>query len=180
MGLVTNSLTMIVFIRQGFKDSVNVSLFSIAVWDQVIAVWDQVKCLAGVFYRLHGQISLVDPLSDIFWEWASWPALIYLPIFAGYVSNGLATYVYIERCLSVIMPFKVKSLFQPRLTTCFMVALSVLIFGSFSAVFFVCKVEFTPNCLPDAQSAAFSLKIGTFHLSLVCFCVVCLYCIVCH
>ena len=38
----------------------------------------------------------------------------------------------------------------------------------------------TSNCLPDAQSAAFSLKIGTFHLSLVCFCVVCLYCIVHH
>ena len=38
----------------------------------------------------------------------------------------------------------------------------------------------TPNCLPGAQSAAFSLKIGTFHLSLVCFCVVCLYCIVYH
>ena len=138
MGLVTNSLTMIVFIRQGFKDSVNVSLFS-------IAVWDQVKCLAGVIYRLHGPIGLVDPLSGIFWKWASWPALIYLPIFAGYVSYGLATYVSIERCLSVSMPFKVKSLFQPRLTACFMVALSVLIFGSFSAVFLVYKVEFTYN-----------------------------------
>ena len=41
-------------------------------------------------------------------------------------------------------------------------------------------ITYTPNCLPDAQSAAFSLKIGTFHLSLVCFCVVCLYCIVYH
>ncbi|GFS00262.1 hypothetical protein ElyMa_001067400 [Elysia marginata] len=30
LGVVTNSLVMIVFLRQGFRDSVNVSLFSIA------------------------------------------------------------------------------------------------------------------------------------------------------
>ena len=138
LGVITNSLTMIVFIRQGFRDSVNVSLFS-------IAVWDQIKCLSGVVYRLHGPVGLIDPVSGIILKWASWPVLIYLPIFAGYVSYGLATYVSIERCLSVSMPLKVKSLMKPRLTTWLMVGLSIIIFGSFSSVIFVYKVEYTFN-----------------------------------
>ena len=138
LGAVTNCLTMIVFIRQGFRDSVNVSLFS-------IAVWDQIKCLAGVVYRLHGPIGLVDPVSGIFWKWATWPVLIYLPIFAGYVSYGMATYVSIERCLSVSWPLKIRFLVNPRLTTGFMVGLSIIIFGSFSPVIFVYEVEYTFN-----------------------------------
>ncbi|KAK3741929.1 hypothetical protein RRG08_024680 [Elysia crispata] len=104
LGVVTNSLTMVILIRQGFRDSVNVSLLS-------IAVWDQIKCLAGIIFRLHGPIRLVDPVSGVIWENGSRTYLVYLPIFAGYVSYGLATYLSIERCLSISMPFR---LFRSR------------------------------------------------------------------
>ncbi|GFR95604.1 multitransmembrane protein [Elysia marginata] len=144
LGVITNSLVMVVFIRQGFRDSVNVSLFS-------IAVWDQIKCVAGVVYRLYGPIGLVDSVSGVTWRWASRPVLVYLPIFAGYVSYGMATYVSIERCLSVSMPFKVKSLVNPRLTTGAMVVLSVFILGSFSPVFFVYTVTYTFNSYYNAS-----------------------------
>ncbi|KAK3758588.1 hypothetical protein RRG08_041238 [Elysia crispata] len=146
LGVVTNSLTMIVFVRQGFRDSVNVSLFS-------IAVWDQVKCLAGVIYRLHRPIGLVRPVWGINWKWMSWPYLIYLPIFSGYVSYALATYVSIERCLSVSIPFKVKSLITPPITASFMVGLSLVIFGSFSPMFFIYTIEYTFNPFYNASIA---------------------------
>ncbi|GFS05648.1 multitransmembrane protein [Elysia marginata] len=135
LGLVTNSLTMIVFIRQGFRESVNVSLFS-------IAVWDQIKCLAGVIFRLYGPIGLVDPVWGVIWENGSRTYLVYLPIFAGYVSYGLATYVSIERCLSISMPFKMRFVFSSRLTTRVMVVISALIFTSFSPMFFIYDLKF--------------------------------------
>ena len=135
VGVVTNSLAMIVFLRQGFRDSVNVSLFS-------IAVWDQIKCLSGVIYRFHRIIGLVNPVWGINWKWMSWQYLIYLPIFAGFVSYALATYLSIERCLSVSIPFKVKSLITPALTASFMVGISLLVFGSFSPMFFIYTQEF--------------------------------------
>ena len=146
LGVVTNTLTMVVFIRQGFRDSVNVSLLS-------IAVWDQIKCLAGVIYRLHGPIGLVDPVRGIIWKNASRTYLVYLPIFAGYVSYGLATYLSIERCLCVSIPFKVRFLFTPRLTTWIMVVLSVLIFGSFSPMFFIYNIEYTFSPVYNASIA---------------------------
>ncbi|GFR89588.1 chemosensory receptor A [Elysia marginata] len=135
LGLVTNSLTMIVFIRQGFRESVNVSLFS-------IAVWDQIKCLAGVIFRLHGPIGIVDPVWGVIWENGSRTYMVYLPIFAGYVSYGLATYVSIERCLSISMPFKMRFVFSSRLTAGVMVVISILIFTSFSPMFFIYNLKF--------------------------------------
>ncbi|GFS00259.1 peptide receptor GPCR [Elysia marginata] len=150
LGVVTNSLVMIVFLRQGFRDSVNVSLFS-------IAVWDQVKCLAGVIFRLDKPIGLVNPVWGINWKWTSWPYLIYLPIFSGYVSYALATYVSIERCLSVSIPFKVKSLITPQLTASFMIVLSLLVFGSFSPVFFIYTVEYNYSPIYNASLASVTL-----------------------
>ena len=150
LGCVTNSLTMIVFLRQGFRDSVNVSLFS-------IAVWDQIKCISGVIYRLHKPIALIKPVWGINWKWVSWPYLIYMPIFSGNVSYALATYVSIERCLSVSLPFKVKSLITPALTTSFMVGISLFVFGSFSPMFFVYTVVYNFDPTYNASIASVTL-----------------------
>ncbi|GFS09863.1 peptide receptor GPCR [Elysia marginata] len=150
LGVVTNSLTAIVFLHQGFRDSVNVSLFS-------IAVWDQVKCLGGVIFRLDKAIGLINPVWGINWKWMTWTYLVYLPIFSGYVSYALATYVSIERCLSVSIPFKVKSLITPRLTAGFMIVLSVIVFGSFSPVFFIYTVEYTHSPIYNTSVASVTL-----------------------
>ncbi|GFS01300.1 peptide receptor GPCR [Elysia marginata] len=151
LGVVTNSLVMIVFLRQGFRDSVNVSLFS-------IAVWDQVKCLAGVVYRFDRPLGLVNPVWGVNWRWMTWQYLVYMPIFSGYVSYALATYVSVERCLSVSIPFKVKSLITPRLTSSFMIVLSLVVFGSFSAVFFIYSVEYTHSPVYNASVASVILN----------------------
>ena len=155
LGLVTNSLTMIVFLRQGFRDSVNVSLLS-------IAFWDQIKCLSGVIYRMHRILGLVNPVWGINWKWMTWQYLIYLPIISGYVSYALATHVSIERCLSVSIPFKVKSLITPALTTSFMVGISLLVFSSFSPMFFAYTVDY--NFDPSYNASVASIKLGKlFH-----------------
>ncbi|GFS18116.1 chemosensory receptor B [Elysia marginata] len=99
LGVVTNSLVIIVFLRQGFRDSVNVSLFS-------IAVWDMIKCISEFIFCLDKPIGFVNPVWGNNWRWVLWQYLTYLPIFSGYVSYALATYVSIERCLSVSIPFK--------------------------------------------------------------------------
>ena len=144
LGLVTNSLTIIVFLRQGFRDTVNVSLFA-------IAVWDHAKCIAAFVRRLHIIIGFINPVWGINWKMASFNFSIYLPIFAGYVSYALATHVSVERCLSVTLPFKVKSLFTPAITASLMVGISLVVFGSFSPMFFVYTVEYNFDPLYNAS-----------------------------
>ncbi|GFS08886.1 endonuclease-reverse transcriptase [Elysia marginata] len=151
LGVVTNSLVMVVFLRQGFRDSVNVSLFS-------IAVWDEVKCLAAVIFRLDKPIGLINPVWGINWRGETWQYLMYLPIFSGYVSYALATYVSLERCLSVSIPFTVKSLITPRLTATSMVVLSLFVFGSFSPVFFIYTVEYRYSPIYNTSLANVTLS----------------------
>ena len=144
LGVITNSLTLVVFLRQEFRDSVNVSLFS-------ITVWDQVKCLAGVVYRLHKPLGLYKPVWGYNWKWMSGPYLVYLSIFAGFVSYALATYVSIERCLSVSIPFKVRSFITPPITSSFMLGLSLIVFGSFCPMFLIYTIHYTYSPLYNAS-----------------------------
>ncbi|GFR93861.1 chemosensory receptor C [Elysia marginata] len=101
--------------------------------------------MAAVLYRIDKLLGLINPDWSDNWKLMTWVYLVYLPIFAGYVSYAMATYVSIERCLCVSIPFKVKSLITPQLTAGFMTVLSVIVLGSFSPMFFIYTVEYTYN-----------------------------------
>ncbi|CAL1534041.1 unnamed protein product, partial [Lymnaea stagnalis] len=71
----------------------------------------------------------------------------YTPIFAGYVSYALTTYVSIERCLCVSKPFTVKALFTPRFTLSAVAMISIVVFGAYVVMYFISEVAFVfaPN-----------------------------------
>ncbi|XP_005108644.1 probable G-protein coupled receptor frpr-1 [Aplysia californica] len=133
-GVVTNVLDLAVFYRQGFQDSVNVSLAA-------IALWDLAKCLCGAAFRLHGLISLFSPFTGFIWKNLSTPNLQNLQRLIGYTSYAMAAYVAVERCLCVSMPFKVKTIVTPKLTFLMMLAISVGVFGSFVIMLFIYRID---------------------------------------
>ncbi|CAL1534040.1 unnamed protein product, partial [Lymnaea stagnalis] len=139
-GVVTNLLNILVFWRQGFKDGVNISMTT-------IACWDLLKCGTGLIHRMYGPVGLVSTAAAISWQNITFPVASYTPIFAGYVSYALTTYVSIERCLCVSKPFTVKALFTPRLTFCAIATISIVVFGSYVVMYFIHEIAFVfaPN-----------------------------------
>ncbi|BFZ18851.1 hypothetical protein BsWGS_21889 [Bradybaena similaris] len=128
VGVVTNILVIMVFVKQKFKDSVAVSMTA-------IAIWDFIKCLGCCLQRLSGPISLWDAAAGESWANISVVALSYLICFVTYVSIVLAAYVAVERCLCVTIPFKVKWLITPRNSFIICSIISVVVFGWFAVMY---------------------------------------------
>ncbi|XP_012944859.1 uncharacterized protein LOC106013497 [Aplysia californica] len=125
LGCGNNVLIILVFAKQGFGESVNISMTA-------IAVWDLVKCLTGAICRLYGPIGMVSAANGFSWQMMTVPNLGYLNTISGYVSFGLAAYVSFERCVCVVKPFTVKSLLTPKVTITAVTFVSVTMFGSFA------------------------------------------------
>ncbi|KAK3733339.1 hypothetical protein RRG08_037131 [Elysia crispata] len=154
LGIVTNILDLAVFYRQGFKDSVNISLAA-------IAVWDLIKCCCGIAIRVYGPLGWHSRAYRYTWKSLTTPTLVYLQVFANYVSYVLAAYVSFERCLCVTIPFKVKSIVTPQLTFIMMIVISVLVIASFGVIFFIYDIGWVYSSYFNATVAVF--EFNSFH-----------------
>ncbi|GFO24861.1 chemosensory receptor a [Plakobranchus ocellatus] len=128
VGVVTNTLVISVYTRQGFRESVAVSM-------TIIAIWDLVKSLGGVMERLSGILSLWNPATALSWSNICVVVFNYLISFSTYVTSVMAAYVAIERCLCVSIPLKVKWLLTPRVTLTAGIIISAVVFGCFAVMF---------------------------------------------
>ncbi|XP_005112751.1 uncharacterized protein LOC101860068 [Aplysia californica] len=151
LGVVTNSLTLAVFIKQGLRDSVNISMAT-------VAFWDLTKCIGAVINRMYGPISWFSPAFGQSWHHMTLPSLGYLPIFAGYVSYALAAYIAFERCLCVMIPLKVKFLLGPKVTLAAVLIISIAVFGAYAIVFFLYKIVWIYNPVYNTTIAEYTFN----------------------
>ncbi|XP_005096682.1 uncharacterized protein LOC101853782 [Aplysia californica] len=151
LGITTNALVIAVFAKQGFKDSMAISMTA-------IAVWDFLKCVCCLIGRLYWVMGLTDPPLGQMWADVTAILLTYLHSFMGFVSCALAAYVSTERCLCVSMPFKVKDIFTRKLTIIMMVVISTIVLGSFMVVFALweVRVNFDPVRNTSTTTLVFS------------------------
>ncbi|CAG5121547.1 unnamed protein product [Candidula unifasciata] len=138
LGIFTNIIVISVFVKQGFKDSVGISMTA-------ISMWDLIKCLGGFMQRCYGPISLFDPAAAFSWSNISVVIFNYLGSFSTYVTSVLAAYVAVERCLCVTMPLKVKWLLTPKLALIICTVISVSVFGYFAVIFGIYDVVWVYN-----------------------------------
>ncbi|CAL1540402.1 unnamed protein product, partial [Lymnaea stagnalis] len=121
LGCLANVINIIVFVKQGFKDSVNISLFGLAVSDLgslVAIVWESV-CLNPLFFDSGSAFSTVD----IHYLTSAVPHGIFVRI-----AWWITTFITFERCLCIAMPLKVKQIITPRRTVYIIVVIFVLTF----------------------------------------------------
>ncbi|RUS91456.1 hypothetical protein EGW08_000780 [Elysia chlorotica] len=127
-GIVTNILVILVYAKQGFKESVAVSMTT-------ISVWDFLKCVSGIMNSFSGILSLFDPVAATSWLNISTVIFNYLICFSSYVTSVMAAYVAVERCLCVSVPLKVKWMLTPKVTLMACLTISVVVFGAFAVMF---------------------------------------------
>lgn len=109
-GIVGNVINIIIFIKQGFKNTVNISFLGLAISD--------LCCLLTVIWVGVCQNPL---LSNVGFPWipdefqyltGAWPHIIF-----GRVTSYITAYVTAERCLCIAAPFLVKRIITPKRTT---------------------------------------------------------------
>lgn len=110
LGVLANIINIIVFLKQGFVNTVNISFFGLAISDLCCLLTLQGICLC------------LNPLvarSDVPWipeEFqyltAAWPHII-----SGRITSYITVYVTGERCLCIVAPLKVKEIITPARTT---------------------------------------------------------------
>lgn len=130
VGLVTNALSIGVFFKMGFKDTVNITMTT-------IAFWDFLRVLAGGLNRMYGPIGLFSPAFGKSWQNIGVTSLNYIHVISGNVSFVLGAYVAVERCLCVTIPLKVKALMTRKRTFIACLSLSAAVFASSSVQFLV-------------------------------------------
>ncbi|XP_012939617.2 uncharacterized protein LOC106012149 [Aplysia californica] len=156
LGVVTNILVIAVFCKQGFRDSVSVSMTT-------IAVWDLLKCLSGALQRLAGPMALLYPPEAQSWRNISHVAFNFSISFSTYVTSALAAYVAVERCLCVCFPLHVKWLLTRKISAFMCITISVVVFGGFSVMFGVYDILYVWSSRYNASVAIY--KYNTFALT---------------
>ncbi|XP_012943205.1 rhodopsin-like [Aplysia californica] len=108
-GVIFNAVNVFVFFKQGFKDTVNITLFSLAVSDMgslATLFWSTV-----CFNPLFAQAVLPVISIDLMHITSGWPHT-----FFSRISSWITAFVTFERCLCIALPLKVKTIITPRRT----------------------------------------------------------------
>jgi hypothetical protein len=104
-GVICNIINIIVFLKQGLRHVVNISMFAIAVSDIgsliTFQLWNIIVTNDNLFYKL---ISITDIIAD-------WPHACFLQI-----TIFITTYVTAERFVCIVLPLKVKQIFTSSRT----------------------------------------------------------------
>uniref|UniRef100_A0A2C9LXQ6 G-protein coupled receptors family 1 profile domain-containing protein n=1 Tax=Biomphalaria glabrata TaxID=6526 RepID=A0A2C9LXQ6_BIOGL len=118
-GTVGNCLNIVVFLRQGLRKSMNLSLFSISVSDflgLVLQIWHNF-CLNPYV----GQIESPLDFMQIQYLTAGWPNVT-----AVRITGWTTAFMTLERCLSIAMPLKIKQVITFSRSLCIITVIYVL------------------------------------------------------
>ncbi|XP_012943213.1 neurotensin receptor type 2-like [Aplysia californica] len=128
-GIIFNAVNIYVFFKQGFKDTVNITLFSLAVSDMgalVALLWASV-----CFNPLFAQSVLPVVYQDLVYITSGWPTTIFARI-----SSWITAFVTFERCLCIALPLKVKTIITPRRTIYVIVSIYIGVAACVAPVFY--------------------------------------------
>ncbi|CAL1545321.1 unnamed protein product, partial [Lymnaea stagnalis] len=123
IGLSGNIINIIVFMTQGFHDTVNISLLALAVSDMGMQMSVLIIAVLNNPILLSADI-LIEPkefLSSV----AAWPIASFSKI-----TSWITAYITFERCLCVVAPLRVKRLVTPKIVVFIMVSIYVMMFAT--------------------------------------------------
>lgn len=123
-GVTANVMNMVVFCKQGFNNTINISFFALAVSDfcnLMTLLWNNVLfsglfVLAGVRMSAHEMSYLT----------AGHPHICFTRI-----TSWITVFITVERSLCIMIPMKIKQIVTPRRTTVIICAIFILIMLSF-------------------------------------------------
>ncbi|XP_012946436.2 adenosine receptor A1-like [Aplysia californica] len=119
-GVASNIINIVVFAKQGFQDSMNISLMGLAVADLcslVTMIWISI-CMNPLFYFSE----LPFDSTDILYLTGSTPHVLFVKI-----ATFITAFITFERCLCIAVPLKVKTIITPRRTKTIIISIYITI-----------------------------------------------------
>lgn len=110
-GIFTNAVNMIVFFRQGFTTTTNISFFALAVSDMlclIITEWYGI-CLNPYLEKFDDLPFIPKEIQYLSGGW--------LHVCFGRITSWITVFITAERCLGIALPLKVKQIVTLRRTT---------------------------------------------------------------
>lgn len=133
IGAINNIICIVIFVTQGFKDTVNITMTT-------IAFWEVLKLSCAIADRLGGPIKIFHVALGTSWKNIVAATVRYFQGICGNISYMMAAYVAIERSICVCFPFDVKRYFTPKLTAIMCVSISITVLGSVVTVLFIFEI----------------------------------------
>lgn len=131
LGLIVNVLNVIVFIKQGIRDSVNISLLGLTVSDlgslMILILLN--LCWAPAVTRLDLPFYPHQMMYFLFWGHVAFTR----------VTTGTTAWIAFERCLCIVAPLEIKSFITPKRSLLFIFALYVITMASIAPMFYTSK-----------------------------------------
>lgn len=134
LGTIANAVNIVVFLKQGFQESINISLFALAVSDGL--------CLLAQLWVSIGQTPLLAKIdtefvaAEISNVTGSIPYLCF-----SRISAMIMTYINVERCLCVVTPLKVRIILNQKKSVFVVVFIFILMIVITAPAFFVNRLQ---------------------------------------
>uniref|UniRef100_A0A2C9LQH5 G-protein coupled receptors family 1 profile domain-containing protein n=1 Tax=Biomphalaria glabrata TaxID=6526 RepID=A0A2C9LQH5_BIOGL len=151
LGIFGNTLTIVVFKTMGFKDTINITMTT-------IAFWDLVRVLCGFIHRFYGPLSLLSPPLGRSWQNATYPNINSLQNIATNIAYVIGAYVAMERCLCISFPLRVKSMMTPNNTWLTCIALSAIVLATLFPSLFFLEVKWIKASTFDQPEAKYQFS----------------------
>lgn len=118
-GTVANIINMVVYLKQGFADTINISFFGLAVSDGGCLLTQLWVCICQT-----PQLRVTDApvaFDQVAYVTGSIPYLCF-----SRISGLITTYISLERCLCIAVPLQVKRILTAKRTACIIAALFLI------------------------------------------------------
>ncbi|KAI8770993.1 rhodopsin [Biomphalaria glabrata] len=141
VGAIANIINIIVFVKQGFSETVNITLLGLAISDLgslITLIWMSV-CFSP-WFRQSPHIPF--DAKDIQYLTAGWPHVCFARI-----TSWITAFITFERCLCIAQPLRVKQIITPRRTAYTIVSIFIAMFACVAPVF--CVIGIGRKNFPD-------------------------------
>ncbi|XP_059158683.1 uncharacterized protein LOC131942773 [Physella acuta] len=150
LGIIFNIVNIVVYIKMGFSETINISLFGLAVAD--VGVQLTMIGFSVIFNPMVlTSVADMDFINALDYVVLGWPHVLFSRIVAC-----LTTYIAFERFMCVVMPLKVKVIITPAKTV-------AVVTGIFSSI----TLCFLPAFIADQIGPRFNPRLNQTTIGLI-------------
>ncbi|CAL1538192.1 unnamed protein product, partial [Lymnaea stagnalis] len=140
VGVITNLLSIAVFLRQGVRDTVNISLLGLSISDLfslITVAWLNISQTP-----LFASQKLPFIPLEVAYLTGGWPH-----VFFTRITTWITVYITLEKCCCIVAPMKVKAVFTPRRTVIYNILVYVVILASIAPIYYTARLseKFVPE-----------------------------------
>lgn len=107
LGIVANAINIFVFVKMGWDDTINISLFGLSVSDICLLTFNLLMSIC--YYPNVEAADVAFSVSDVRIQLLGWPYFCFKRI-----GNWIIAFITCERCLCIVLPLRICDIITPR------------------------------------------------------------------